>query len=128
MARAMINEINIAKHFWAETVNIACYIQNRISIRLILNKTPYEFSKNSKPNISYFHPFGCTCYCSILKNILISLIQKLKNISCQDILNDLKVTEYITLKQKEAKLNLLEQDPILDKNLGISIYYKTHIN
>jgi hypothetical protein len=57
MARAMINEINIAKHFWAETVNIACYIQNRISIRLILNKTPYEFSKNSKPNISYFHHF-----------------------------------------------------------------------
>jgi hypothetical protein len=38
----MINETNIAKHFRTEAVNIACYIQNRITIRSILNKTPYE--------------------------------------------------------------------------------------
>src|SRR4051812_49220616 len=62
MARTMINETNMAKHFWAEAINIACYIQNRISIRPILNKTPYEFWKNRKPNISYFHPFGCVCF------------------------------------------------------------------
>src|ERR1044072_2860944 len=62
MARTMIQETNIAKHFWAEAVNTACYIQNRISIRPILNKTPYELWKNKKPNISYFHPFGCTCF------------------------------------------------------------------
>src|SRR3954470_24926359 len=41
MARTMINETNMAKHFWAEAINTACYIQNRISIRPILNKTPY---------------------------------------------------------------------------------------
>src|SRR4051812_4031560 len=62
MVRTMINETNMAKHFWAEAINIACYIQNRISIRPILNKTPYELWKNRKPNISYFHPFGCICY------------------------------------------------------------------
>src|SRR5580765_6578522 len=49
-------------HFWAEAVNTACYIQNRISVRPILNKTPYELWKNKKPNISYFYPFGCICY------------------------------------------------------------------
>ena len=43
-------------------VNITWYIQNRISIRPILEKTSYELWKNRKPNISYFHPFGCTCY------------------------------------------------------------------
>ena len=58
----MIHESNIAKHFWAEAVNTACYIQNRIYIRPILNKTPYELWKGRKPNISYFHQFGCTCY------------------------------------------------------------------
>src|SRR4051812_40138692 len=62
MAITMIYETNMAKYFWAEAINSACYIQNRISIRLILNKTPYELWKNRKPNISYFHPFGCTCY------------------------------------------------------------------
>ena len=58
----MINETNIAKIFWAEAINTVCYIQNRISIRPILENTPYELWKNRKPNISYFHPFGCTCF------------------------------------------------------------------
>ncbi|KAK2402703.1 hypothetical protein QL285_052200 [Trifolium repens] len=32
----------------------------------MLNKTTYELFKGRKPNISYFHQFGCTCY--ILNN------------------------------------------------------------
>ena len=60
MARTMINETNVAKIFWAEEINTTCYIQNRLSIRPILEKTPYALWKNRKPNISYFHPFGCT--------------------------------------------------------------------
>ena len=58
----MINETNIAKNFWAEAINTSCYIQNRISIRPILDKTPYELWKNKNPNISYFYPFGCICF------------------------------------------------------------------
>lgn len=58
----MINEKNVAKHLWEEAVNITCYIHNRISIRPIMGKTPYELLKNKKPNISYFHLFGCTCF------------------------------------------------------------------
>ena len=42
MPRTMINETNVAKIFWAEAINTACYIQNRISKRPILEKTPYE--------------------------------------------------------------------------------------
>ena len=52
----------MAKHFWVEAVNTTCYIQNMISIRPILGKTPYELWKNRKPNISYFYPFGCICF------------------------------------------------------------------
>jgi len=32
----------------------------------MLNKTTYELFEGRKPNISYFHQFGCTCY--ILNN------------------------------------------------------------
>jgi len=39
IARTMIHENNLAKHFWAEAVNTSCYVQNRIFIRPILNKT-----------------------------------------------------------------------------------------
>ena len=62
MARSMLFENSVPKHFWAEAVNTACYVQNRILIRPILNKTPYELWKGRKPNISYFKPFGCECY------------------------------------------------------------------
>jgi len=66
MARTMINENNLAKHFRAEAVNTTCYVQNRIYIRPILEKTAYALFKGRRPNISYFHQFGCTCY--ILNN------------------------------------------------------------
>ncbi|KAI5395309.1 hypothetical protein KIW84_061777 [Lathyrus oleraceus] len=42
MAKTMVNETNVAKDFWAEAVNTTCYIQNRIFIRPILEKNPYE--------------------------------------------------------------------------------------
>jgi len=42
MARTMIHENNLAKHFWAEAVNTTCYVQNMIYIRPILEKTTYE--------------------------------------------------------------------------------------
>ena len=32
MAKTMIHENNLAKHFWAEAVNTTCYVQNRIYI------------------------------------------------------------------------------------------------
>ncbi|KAK8608159.1 hypothetical protein V6N13_023590 [Hibiscus sabdariffa] len=62
MARTMLCENNLPKYFWAEATNTSCYIINRVMIRPILNKTPYEILKNKRPNISYFHPFGCKCF------------------------------------------------------------------
>jgi hypothetical protein len=49
----------MAKNFWIEAANTACYIQNMICIRPIMGKTPYELWKNRKLNISYFRHFGC---------------------------------------------------------------------
>ncbi|GMI67487.1 hypothetical protein HRI_000418000 [Hibiscus trionum] len=62
MARTMLCKNNLPKYFWAEATNTACYIINRVMIRPILKKTPYEILKSKKPNISYFHPFGCKCF------------------------------------------------------------------
>ena len=62
MARTMVNDNSTPKHFWAKAVNIACYLQNKIYIRPILKKTPNLSWKGRKPNISYFHQFGCKCF------------------------------------------------------------------
>ncbi|WJX45438.1 hypothetical protein P8452_32320 [Trifolium repens] len=70
MARTMINESNVEKYFWAEAINTSCYILNRATIRKVLNKTPYELWKGRKPNISYFHIFGCYCYILNIKDNL----------------------------------------------------------
>ena len=43
MARTMLNENNLPKYFWAEVVNTSCYVLNKILLRSILKKTPYEF-------------------------------------------------------------------------------------
>lgn len=45
---------------------MTCYVLNRILIRPILNKTPYEFLKGRKPNLLYLNIFGCKCF--ILNN------------------------------------------------------------
>ena len=62
MARTMLNENNLIKYFWVEVVNTSCYVLNRILLRPILKKTPYELLKNKKPNIIYFKVFGCKCF------------------------------------------------------------------
>ncbi|GAV56532.1 hypothetical protein CFOL_v3_00074 [Cephalotus follicularis] len=62
MCRTLLNENSLPKYFWAEAINTSCYILNRISIRSILKKTPYELWRGRKPNISYFHTFGCKCF------------------------------------------------------------------
>ena len=58
MARTMLCDKNLPKYFWAEAMNSACHILNRVSIIPILKKTPYELYKGRKPNISHFHVFG----------------------------------------------------------------------
>lgn len=47
-------------------VNITCHVLNRVSIRPIIKKAPYELYKGRKPNVGHFHVFGGACY--ILNN------------------------------------------------------------
>lgn len=44
-----------------EAINIFCYVSNRVFLRLILHKTPYELWFEHKPNILYCCVFGSKC-------------------------------------------------------------------
>ena len=66
MGRTMLREYNLPTYFWAEAINTACYVSNRVLIRPLLNKTPYELWNGRKPRVSYFRVFGCKCF--ILNN------------------------------------------------------------
>nr|GEW91477.1 retrovirus-related Pol polyprotein from transposon TNT 1-94 [Tanacetum cinerariifolium] len=56
--------------FWAETVNTAYYVQNRVLVTKPHNKTPYELLHGRTPSIGFMRPFGCPV---TILNILDSL-------------------------------------------------------
>ena len=55
--RAMLRTAGLAKSFWAEAVNTACYVQNRVLIVKTKNKTPYELWFGYSPLVKYFKIF-----------------------------------------------------------------------
>ncbi|XP_075479000.1 uncharacterized protein LOC142519868 [Primulina tabacum] len=62
MARVMLSSKNISKRFWAEALNTACHISNRVYLRSGSTMTSYEIIMGKRPNLKYFHVFGCICY------------------------------------------------------------------
>ncbi|WVZ63672.1 LOW QUALITY PROTEIN: hypothetical protein U9M48_013286 [Paspalum notatum var. saurae] len=59
MARTMLDEHRTPRRFWAETVNTACYIVNRIFLRAFLGKTSYELRFGS---VKHLRAFGSRCF------------------------------------------------------------------
>ena len=53
-----LHEFKSPYNFWAEAISTACHSSNRLYLRKILDKTPYEILTGNKPNISYFRVFG----------------------------------------------------------------------
>ncbi|WVZ51384.1 LOW QUALITY PROTEIN: hypothetical protein U9M48_002536 [Paspalum notatum var. saurae] len=62
MARTMLDEHRTPRHFWAEAVNTACYIANRIFLRAFLGKTSYELRFGRQPSVKHLRAFGCRCF------------------------------------------------------------------
>ncbi|GKC17948.1 retrovirus-related pol polyprotein from transposon TNT 1-94 [Tanacetum coccineum] len=61
-ARTMLTFANLPLFLWAEAIATTCFIQNRSIIHKHFDKTPYELINKRKPNIKFFHVFGCRCY------------------------------------------------------------------
>ncbi|KAJ9538953.1 LOW QUALITY PROTEIN: hypothetical protein OSB04_031686 [Centaurea solstitialis] len=60
-ARTMLADSKLPITFWAEAVNTACYVQNRVLIVKSKGKTPFELFEKRKPYIGFLQPFGCPC-------------------------------------------------------------------
>ncbi|GKB45806.1 ribonuclease H-like domain-containing protein [Tanacetum coccineum] len=56
-ARTMLADSKLPTTFWAEAVNTACYVQNRVLVIKPHNKTPYELFLGRKPALSFKRPF-----------------------------------------------------------------------
>nr|GEW18328.1 retrovirus-related Pol polyprotein from transposon TNT 1-94 [Tanacetum cinerariifolium] len=58
-ARTMLADSLLPIPFWAEAVNTACYVQNKVLVIKPHNKTPYELLLGRTPSIGFMKPFGC---------------------------------------------------------------------
>jgi hypothetical protein len=58
----MLDEHRTPRRFWAEAENTACYVSNRIYLRVHKKKTCYELMHGRTPKVSHFHVFGCKCF------------------------------------------------------------------
>ncbi|GJV96037.1 ribonuclease H-like domain-containing protein [Tanacetum coccineum] len=58
-ARTMLADSKFPTTFWAEAVNTACYVQNRVLVVKTHNKTLYELFRGRTPALSFMRPFGC---------------------------------------------------------------------
>ncbi|WVZ75905.1 LOW QUALITY PROTEIN: hypothetical protein U9M48_023924 [Paspalum notatum var. saurae] len=67
MAWTMLDEHRTPRRFWAEAVNTACYIANRIFLRAFLGKTSYELRFGRQPSVKHLRAFSCRCF--VLKKV-----------------------------------------------------------
>nr|GEV83974.1 ribonuclease H-like domain-containing protein [Tanacetum cinerariifolium] len=58
--RTMLADSLLPIPFWAEAVNTACYVQNRVLVTKPHNKTLYELLHGRTPSIGFMRPFGCS--------------------------------------------------------------------
>ena len=65
-ARSMIAEAGFPKRFWAEAINTANHVINRIAVgKKGTMKSPYEKIFGKKPNLMKLQPFGAPVYVMI---------------------------------------------------------------
>ncbi|GJR39014.1 putative ribonuclease H-like domain-containing protein [Tanacetum coccineum] len=58
-ARIMLADSKLPTTFWAEVINTACYVQNKVLVIKPHNKTLYELFLGRKPALGFMRPFGC---------------------------------------------------------------------
>ena len=62
MARTMLDGHMTPRRYWAEAINTACHVSNRIFLRAFMKKTSYELRFGRPPKVSHFRVFGCKCF------------------------------------------------------------------
>lgn len=69
MARCMLYDADMHIKFWAEAVNNANYIQNRL-LSAAVSVTPFELWFGKSPNLSHVRVFGVVAYVQLNKQLI----------------------------------------------------------
>lgn len=66
VSRALMFQSKLPKKFWSYVVLHVVYLINRISTKILNNKSSYEVLYNEVPDLSTLKVFGCLSYASTL--------------------------------------------------------------
>ncbi|KAL1363399.1 hypothetical protein AAHE18_03G146800 [Arachis hypogaea] len=62
MGRCMLQGKQLPKSFWAEAVNTAVFLLNRLPTKALNKQTSFEAWHGYKPKVSGLRTFSCLCY------------------------------------------------------------------
>ena len=65
METCMMEAKNLPPKFWAEAINCASYIQNRVPHKKLDGITPFEAWSGHKPNVTHFRILGSNTWARI---------------------------------------------------------------
>ena len=69
MALTMMRHKNVDQDLWADAIETAVYIKNRVTSReLPVGKTPFGLWTGNKPNVSHMRVSGSTCWVVLHKS------------------------------------------------------------
>ena len=63
----MLSDASLSRDYWAEEIDIACYLVNKSSTLTLFNKIPYEAWVGRNPSLTHLRVFGCDAFVHIPK-------------------------------------------------------------
>ena len=58
MATCMLEDNNLSPNIWDVAINCTSYVQKKVPLQELEEKTPFEAWSGHKPNVSHFRVFG----------------------------------------------------------------------
>ncbi|GJV83503.1 retrovirus-related pol polyprotein from transposon TNT 1-94 [Tanacetum coccineum] len=131
-ARTMLNSINLPKQFWGESVNTACYTQNRSIIVKRRGRQPMMCSEEDLSTLATSMCLVVLCTFTIIETTWVNLMLKLMMDSFLVTLQWPKHSRYSTSEDKKWKkstmlhsVKMMKQSPNQAQRVIISTSMKT---
>nr|GFC99298.1 ribonuclease H-like domain-containing protein [Tanacetum cinerariifolium] len=118
-ARTLLADSLLLIPFWAEAVNTACYVQNRVLVTKPHNKTPYELLHGRLPSIGFMRPFGCPV---TILNTLDPLAKFQRKVD-EGFLVGYSVCSKAFRNNKDAHTDGKEHDDDIQKSVSLDIHF-----
>ena len=104
MARCMLIDANMDKKYWAEAINTANYLQNRLPTKAV-EKTPYELCYSRKPDVKNLHIFGSKAYIHIHKEQRRKLDDKAEKLTFVGYCEESKAYRFLDKETSRIKIS-----------------------